>query len=158
LGLISAQNAVFVPTPQVLTDLARRRVLKICGVGMVWAVSPAFAQFSSHVRNIVGDAKLIENALTLAMPQVAETGASVALAMALKGEDVSRWVVIADKNPRPIVLDARVGALVASSSFVTRVRLGATQRVVALARTRAGAWHVAGADVALTGSACYDGT
>jgi sulfur-oxidizing protein SoxY len=139
--------------------ISRRRLLAWCAVGPAWSSVPALASARTPtVSSVVGDAPLKENTLMLDLPRIAETGNAVPLALSLPSAAVLRWVVIAEKNPRPLVFDLSVGRLAAQSSFTTRVRLGATQTVQALAQTADGMWHLATSDIALTGSACYDGT
>lgn len=95
--------------------------------------------------------------VTLLIEPLAETGNAIPVRVSSQ-LDIARWLLVAEKNPRPIVFDASVGALAARSPLSTRIRLAATQNILALGQSRAGTWHAAQANVALTASACYDGT
>lgn len=109
------------------------------------------------VANLVTGTIAFDEAVSLLVEPLAETGNAIPIRVSASREIV-RWIVVAEKNPHPIVFDGNVGALAARSPLSTRIRLAATQNILALGQSRGGAWHAAVANVALTASACYDGT
>ena len=155
-----------IPAAQITAffDLKRRALLNICAAGISGAaIVPlrAFAQaaaLSHAAREIIGSAVIVDSGLLLSMPLLAENGNAVPVTLKLDGALVQRWLLIAEKNPRPLIFDIRMGLPSAQSSLTTRIRLGASQSVQAYAQTTGGVWHRASADIALTASACYDGT
>ncbi len=144
---------------------SRRIALKICAVGLFGsAASKSFAlpvTLSAGQRaalgNIVSGNVTFDAAVSLIVEPLAETGNAIPVRVSSPLE-IARWILVAEKNPRPIVFDASVGPLAARSPISTRIRLAATQNVLALGQSRSGTWHAAQANVALTASACYDGT
>jgi sulfur-oxidizing protein SoxY len=163
LGLKQPKKAA-IPAAQ-NGQFSRRIALKFCAAGVVISASPARAQSlaltttqRAAVANIVSGNVALDAMISLIVEPLAETGNAIPIRVMSPNSEVMRWIVVAEKNPRPIVFEATVGALAARSPLSTRVRLAATQNLLALAQTRDGAWHGAQANVALTASACYDGT
>jgi sulfur-oxidizing protein SoxY len=144
---------------------SRRIALKFCAAGVLISASSARAQSltltaaqRAAVANIVSGNVAFDAMISLIVEPLAETGNAIPIRVMSPNNEVMRWIVVAEKNPRPIVFEATVGPFAARSPLSTRVRLAATQNLLALAQTRDGAWHGAQANVALTASACYDGT
>jgi sulfur-oxidizing protein SoxY len=163
LGVIQLQKTA-IPAAQ-NGHFSRRIALKFCAAGVVVATSPLRAQPASlsagqraAMSGLVTGEIVFDSLISLGLERLAETGNAVPISLSTPQADIARWIVIAEKNPRPIVFDATVGALAARSPISTRMRLAATQNILALAQTRAGIWHGAQANIALTASACYDGT
>jgi sulfur-oxidizing protein SoxY len=164
LGVTNLENTL-IPAAQ-NGHFSRRIALKICAAGVLFPIaSNANAQLttlSPAQRIALGSIVLgniaFDSTISLLIEPLAETGNAIPIRVTSPGLEVTRWIIVAEKNPRPIVFDATVGALAARSPLSTRIRLAATQNILALAQTRAGAWHGAQANVALTASACYDGT
>jgi sulfur-oxidizing protein SoxY len=152
----AAQNQAF----------SRRITLKICVAGLFFPIALNTRAQSitltpaqrAALGSVVSGDFAFDTEISLVIEPLAETGNAIPIRVASPRLEITRWVVVAEKNPRPIVFDAAVAPLAARSPLSTRIRLAATQNILALAQTRTGAWHAAQANVALTASACYDGT
>jgi sulfur-oxidizing protein SoxY len=66
--------------------------------------------------------------------------------------------IYAARNPRPNVANFYLGPRAGRAQLSTRVRLGGSQRVLALVALSDGTFWSATADVVVTLSACYDAT
>jgi sulfur-oxidizing protein SoxY len=164
LGVANLENTS-IPAAQ-NEAISRRIALKICTAGLLFPIAcSALAQTitltpaqRAALGSIVTGDIAFDAEISLLIEPLAETGNAIPIRVASPRLEITRWVVVAEKNPRPIVFDAAVAQLAARSPLSTRIRLAATQNILALAQTRTGAWHAAQANVALTASACYDGT
>lgn len=115
------------------------------------------------IAELLGDATPQRGKLTLDLPRVAENGNSVALTVNVDSpmsetDYVARIAIVAEKNPRPLVLDMRLMPAMGRAQIGTRIRLAGTQRVQGLAQLSDGSWWTAEQEVAVTNSACYDGS
>lgn len=107
--------------------------------------------------------KMERGGLSLDIPTMAETGASVPIVLfvnpAMLGtRRVTRLGILAPLNPRPVVLEIELGSALAQARLTTSIRLGATQDVVGVAQLSDGTLWQHTVNVHLTGSACFDGT
>lgn len=108
-------------------------------------------------------AKVERGGLSLDIPTLAETGASVPVVLfvdpvRLAGRKVARFGIIAPQNPRPVALEIELGSVLAQPRLTTAIRLGASQSVIGVAQLADGTLWQHAIDVHLTGSACFDGT
>jgi sulfur-oxidizing protein SoxY len=148
-----------------LRSLIRRRALQSIATAAWWL--PAVATFAqanaTPLDQRVRAAKVARGGLSLDIPSLAESGASVPVvlfvdAASLTGRTVTRFGIIAPQNPRPVALEIELGPLLSQSRLTTSIRLGATQPVTAVAQLSDGTLWQHTVNVMLTGSACYDGT
>ncbi len=153
---------------------ARRRALRILATLPWWAPAlDAFAQtavpalpalaplppLNERTRGI----KLERGGLSLDIPTIAETGASVPIVLfvnpaSLGTRRVARLGILALLNPRPVVFEIELGSALAQARLTTSIRLGATQEVIGVAQLTDGTIWQHAVNVHLTGSACFDGT
>ena len=101
--------------------------------------------------------------LSLDIPTIAETGASVPIVLfvnpaSLGTRRVARLGILAPLNPRPVALEIELGSALAQARLTTSIRLGATQDVIGVAQLSDGTLWQHSVNVHLTGSACFDGT
>lgn len=107
----------------------------------------------------LGHLDATEGGLRLELPALAESGNSVPLTVAVEQaaldlqDPVRRLLVVATRNPHPLLLDARFGAL-ARPRLTTNIRLAETQTVLAYAQLASGAVRTTRADVRVTIGAC----
>jgi len=99
--------------------------------------------------------------VALEIPELADNGLSVPVRVRVDSpmspaDHVRLIVLLAEFNPRPVLLRAFLGPHSGRAELATRVRLAVTQRVMALAETSDGRWWSAQADVVVTESACLD--
>jgi sulfur-oxidizing protein SoxY len=64
--------------------------------------------------------------------------------------------VFNEKNPQPRVYDARLGPRNGKAVIATRIKLGDSQKIVAIAETSKGEFFSASADVIVTLAACLE--
>ena len=148
-----------------ITNIARRRALKTLAVAPWWLPAvPALAQQKQiPMDERVSMAKVLRGGLSLDIPTLAETGASVPVVLfvepaKLLGRTVTRLGIIAPQNPRSVALEIEMGPIMAQPRLTTAIRLGATQAVIGVAQLSDGTLWQHSIDVLLTGSACFDGT
>jgi sulfur-oxidizing protein SoxY len=111
------------------------------------------------IRAAVGDRPMAEGRVALRLPAIAENGNSVPLGVAVESpmteDDFVRAVhVFADGNPNPEVASFHFTPALGRAEASTRVRLGRTQDVVAVAVMSGGALFVARAEVKVTIGGC----
>ncbi len=127
---------------------------------------PARAQSNSvdaMMRAVTGGAPLQSGRVTLDLPRLAENGNSVSLKVSVDSpmtaaDHVKSIYLFAEKNPRPNIANFYLGPRAGRAQLATRIRLAGTQRVLAIAALSDGSFWSAWAEVAVTDSACYDGS
>ncbi len=120
---------------------------------------PALPPLDERTRGI----KPERGGLSLDIPTIAETGASVPIVLfvnpaSLCTRRVARLGILAPLNPRPVVFEIELGSALAQARLTTSIRLGATQDVIGVAQLSDGTVWQHAVNVHLTGSACFDGT
>ncbi|MEP7154672.1 MAG: thiosulfate oxidation carrier protein SoxY, partial [Betaproteobacteria bacterium] len=115
------------------------------------------------IRSITGSASLKDGRIRLTIPQLADTGFSVPVNIEVDSpmtanDFVKSLHLIAPRNPRPLIASFNLTPLMARATWSTRVRLGGSQEVVAIAMMSDGTYRAARADVVVSVSACIDGT
>jgi sulfur-oxidizing protein SoxY len=133
-----------------------------------WPIARAHSQASvesvdAMVLKVTGGAKVQTGRVTLDLPPFADNGNSVSLKVSvdspMTANDYVKSVhLYAARNPRPNVANFYLGPRAGRAQISTRVRLGGSQRVLALAALSDGSFWSATADVVVTLSACYDAT
>lgn len=160
----------FSPVYTARQTMTRRGALVTLAALPWWAAAlPALAQTSPNTTPLapldlrVRGIKAERGGLSLDIPTIAETGASVPVVLfvdpaLLAGRSVARLGILAALNPRPVVLEIELGPVLAQARLTTSIRLGATQDVVGVAQLSDGTLWQHTVNVHLTGSACFDGT
>lgn len=129
------------------------------GLGMA-AIAPLDPDgIAQLIAERLGEISPVSGALSLELPALAESGNSVPMSVSvdaaqLDGDRVRRILVIATRNPRPMVLDAHFGPRSALPEVTTNVRLAETQTIRALAQLESGTVWEAQADIDVTIGAC----
>lgn len=156
------------PLPACPRSRARRRILTAGTALVVARVLPARAAAA----DLPGVRELIDylagrapkfGRLTLDMPRLADNGNAIPLRIVMSGPFASgaelRSIrLYSEKNPVPLMARVDFPVPPAKAELDARVRLAGTQRVAAIAELGNGELHAALADVAVTVSACLDGT
>lgn len=101
--------------------------------------------------------------LTLDVPRIADNGNVVPVKITMAGPfaagaEVRSIHVFSEKNPVPQMAVFHFPVPVMRIELESRVRLAGSQRIAAVATLADGSLHAASADVAVTVSACLDGT
>src|SRR5712691_890747 len=144
----------------------RRNVLiggLAAGVASVM-VAPAQAtpeSMKAAIHTVVGEAPVKKGKVTIDVPSLVENGNTVSLAIEVESpmtaaDHVKAIHVFNEKNPQPNVFDARLGPRNGKAVIATRIKLGDSQKIVAIAETSSGEFFSASADVIVTLAACIE--
>lgn len=111
------------------------------------------------VHQLVGETAPREEGLRLELPLVSEDGAAVPLTVAFEGalepdDSIESIHIFATGNPNPEIAAFRFGPRAGKAEVSTRIRLNASQTVIAVARSRRGKVIVGSRDVRVTVSGC----
>jgi sulfur-oxidizing protein SoxY len=145
----------------------RRRLLKRIAALLVLpfaAVRPVRAQTEAvdlMVLKVTGGVRVQEGRVKLDIPMLADNGYSVSLMVSVDSpmtdaDHVKSIHLYAARNPRPNIANFYLGPRAGRAQLSTRIRLGGTQRVLAVAALSDGSFWSGKADVAVTSSACWD--
>ncbi|MGB0382252.1 MAG: thiosulfate oxidation carrier protein SoxY [Alphaproteobacteria bacterium] len=148
-----------------MANFSRRETL-MAGAGLAtvamlpisWAqanqslVDKALAEFT-------GGKDGVEGKISLEMPEIAENGNTVPLTVSVDspmddGDYVSSVLVLATGNPTPGVVTFHFTPLSGEASATTRMRLGKTQDVLAIAKTSKGEVYKTATTVKVTIGGC----
>lgn len=146
-------------------ELGRRGALAVAAgvIGLSLRPVPAAAETqpatAAAIRRAIGDRTPREGRVALRLPNIAENGNSVPLAVTVESpmtaEDHVRALhLFADKNPAPEVASFRFTPAMGRAAADTRIRLGETQDVIALAEMSDGSVFIARAEVKVTIGGC----
>jgi sulfur-oxidizing protein SoxY len=140
------------------TFLAGAAVVSVLPLGAARATPEAMA---ASIKEVVGDKPIREGRVTLDIPPLSENGNAVPLTVSVdspmtEGDFIRAIHVFNEKNPQPHVLDARLGPQNGKASISTRIKLGDSQKIVAIAETSKGEFFSASADVIVTLAACVE--
>jgi sulfur-oxidizing protein SoxY len=97
------------------------------------------------------------------VPEVADNGNTVPCTISVDSpmtdsDNVRALYVWAARNPRPFVIEARFGPSSPRARLQTRLRLGDSERLLAIAEFSDGSYWSGTADVQVQVSACEDGS
>lgn len=131
---------------------------------IVLPLAPAGATqeaMAEAIRKVVGAATPTEGRVKLDVPPLVENGNTVPLTVTVESpmtaaDHVRAIHVFNEKNPQPNVFSARLGPRSGKAVVGTRIKLGDSQRIVAIAETSDGKFWMAGADVIVTLAACLE--
>jgi sulfur-oxidizing protein SoxY len=117
------------------------------------------AAFAATLKDAIGDAIPQRGRIYLGLPPLAESGNSVPLTVrvdsSMSAQDyVKRIVVLANRNPRPMIMVAHLGPRAGRAELSTKIRLNGTQTVFAIAEMSDGSVWTEEVDVTVTIGAC----
>ena len=152
-------------TMDTLATPTRRGMLALAagGVAISLLPRPASAQLAAPtqaaVDRIRGNRTPEEGRVTLRLPPIAENGNTVPLTVSVESpmtaaDHVKTIYVFADKNPTPDVAIFHLTPAMGRASADTRIRLGQTQDVVAIAEMNDGKLFMTRAEVKVTIGGC----
>ncbi len=115
------------------------------------------------VRGITGGAPVRAGRVRLETPELADNGHSVPLRVMVDSpmtadDHVRKVVLLAERNPRPVVATFTLGPWAGRAEIFTRIRLADTQEILALAQLSDGSYWSGTAKVVVTELACLDGS
>jgi sulfur-oxidizing protein SoxY len=142
------------------TVLAAMVLVPASGAGVARGLSST-ARPEALIRALVGDRPLRFEGVTIDMPQLAETGNSVPIAVTVESpmsahDHVERLHVIAPGNPEPLAVTFQLSPANGVARVSTRLRLARTQTVLVLAEHSDGRVSAAELPVLVTLGACID--
>lgn len=150
------------------TNRSRRRFLAAAaGAAVAAGTGAARAQVALQdiapiVAKVTGGAPVRAGRVDLEMPRLADNGHAVPMKLTVSSPMTEREFVksvhlIAERNPRPLIATFHFGPG-GRAEVVTRIRLAASQRVLAIAALSDGSYWSGAADVEVTETACLDAT
>ena len=145
--------------------ITRRRVLMMAGGAALVTLTPLTgaradtAGVQDSMTALIGDRVPSEGRIELELPQIAENGNTVPIAIAvdspMTADDYVKSVhVFADGNPRPDVASFHFSPACGEAACATRIRLAKTQNIVAVAEMSNGEVYTAKAEVKVTIGGC----
>lgn len=136
--------------------ITRRTTLAIGAGSFAAAMLPlttaANAKVDAAIAEFTGGAAVGTGDITLTTPEIAENGNTVPVAVAAPG--AVSIMLLASGNPSPNVCQFNFGEGSASQSAATRIRLGGTQNVIAIAKLADGSFISASNEVKVTIGGC----
>ena len=144
----------------------RRLVLfAAAGFGLAPFGRPAAATpaaMEKAIRDVIGEATITPGKVKLELPPIVENGNTVSLSVSVdspmtEAKHVASIHLFNEKNPQPYIAVFHLGPRAGKAAVSTRIRLAASQRVVAIARLSDGSFWSDSADVIVTLPACAEG-
>jgi sulfur-oxidizing protein SoxY len=141
----------------------RKFLARIAGLCAALLASRGRAAALPELEAVTRGAPLRGGRVKLDIPRLAEAANSipckVTVESAMTADDHVRAIhLFAPKNPRPALARFHLGPRCGRAEVATRIRLSGTQRVLAVAELSDGSFWSAEQEVAVTISACYDGS
>jgi sulfur-oxidizing protein SoxY len=117
------------------------------------------ADAATRIADFLAGKPAVSGKITIDLPDIAENGNSVPLSVLIDSpmtpdDHVSEVLVVADRNPRPVVATFHFTTAMGRAEAATRIRLAATQTVTVAARTSTGALFVDSRPVKVTIGGC----
>ncbi|SEO67359.1 sulfur-oxidizing protein SoxY [Rhodospirillales bacterium URHD0017] len=142
----------------------RRTFIAGAALVSVLPLSPARATpqaMAAAIKEVVGDNAILEGRVTLDLPPLIENGNTVPVTVSVESpmseaDHVKAIHVFNEKNPQPHVFDVRLSPRNGKAVVATRIKLGDSQKIVAIAETSKGEFFSASADVIVTLAACLE--
>jgi len=134
------------------------------GLASVIVVTPARATpaaMQEAIRKVVGTARVNPGRVKLELPPLVENGNVVPLTVLVESpmsaaDHVRAIHVFTELNPQPDVVTFRLGPRAGRARVATRIRLAATQTVVAIGELSDGTFWSDSAGVVVTLAACLE--
>ena len=145
--------------------LNRRRLLQSAIVIAGASTLPARAQLGPRndvdaaIREEFGARAVSAGRVTVAVPRIAENGYSVPITLTVDSpmtsdDHVRRIVLLSSRNPEVKIAEFKFGPHAGQAQISTRIRLGGTQKVHAIAEMSDGSLWSGEADTLVTLAAC----
>ncbi len=143
----------------------RRHVLAAGGGFLALMLAPSAGatpmELEKAILAFTGGVKPKEGRVTVDIPVLLESGASVptkvSVESAMRGNDfVEALAVFNEKNPQPNVAVFHFSPRSGKALAQTRIRLGDSQKIVAVAKMRDGSYHMGSIEVIVTLPACAE--
>jgi sulfur-oxidizing protein SoxY len=111
------------------------------------------------IQEFTGGKKPVQSLVNLDLPEIAENGATVPMTVSVDNpmteqSYVKELLVLADENPNAEVATFRFSPLGGVAEVTTRIRLGGTQHVIAIAKMNDGSLYIASKAIKVTVGGC----
>ncbi len=151
-----------------MQPVSRRALLAFAGLGTVASLAsgllPGLARADAKaaeaaMRKLIGDRTPKAGRITLELPQIAENGNTVPIALEVESpmteaDHVKAVHVFSDQNPNPYVATFHFSPASGKARISTRMRMIKTQNVIAVAEMSGGELYMAKAEVKVTIGGC----
>jgi sulfur-oxidizing protein SoxY len=143
--------------------LSRRAALALgVGTAAAWAGAGARAtpsEADEAIAKFTGGKQPAPGPIAIDLPEIAENGTAVPLAVTVESpmtavDRITEVLVVADGNPNPRVAAFHFTPMSGRAEIATRIRLNATENVIAVARTGDGRFFTARKEVKVTIGGC----
>jgi sulfur-oxidizing protein SoxY len=145
---------------------ATRREVLAAGIGglSLALIRPAQATpdtMAAAIRDLIGEATVQEGRVTLDIPPLVENGNSVPLTVTVESpmtaaDFVKSIAVFNERNPQPHVGHFHLSPRAGRASVSTRIRLGDSQTIIAIAQLSDGTFWSGSAELIVTLPACVE--
>jgi sulfur-oxidizing protein SoxY len=141
--------------------IARRTLLAGIAVLPLGSAYATPESLQAAIKEVTGGKPLREGKVKIDIPSLVENGSTVPLGVVVDSPMTGNDRIVAihvfnEKNPQPHVFNAWLSPYVAKAEIATRIKLGDSQKVVAIAETATGEFWTASADVIVTLAACFE--
>jgi sulfur-oxidizing protein SoxY len=143
-----------------------RRDILVAGTGAfsLLLVRPARAtpeSMAAAIKAFAGEAELRKGKVTLEIPPLVENGNSVPLTVKVESpmtpqDFVKTIAVFNERNPQPNVANFHLSPRAGRATVSTRIRLGDSQTIVAVAQMSNGSFWSGSAELVVTLPACVE--
>jgi sulfur-oxidizing protein SoxY len=118
-------------------------------------------QMETAIRSIIGEAEVKKGRVTLELPPLVENGNTVPISVTVESpmtrtDYVKAIHVFNEKNPQPNVISAQLGPRAGKAHVSTRIRLAASQKLIAIAEMSDGTYWSDSQEVIVTLAACLE--
>ena len=130
-----------------MTDISRREILALTvGTVAIVATRPAAAtpqEAAAEIEKFTGGRPAAKGRISIDLPEIAENGNTVPLSIVVDSpmsadDHISEIIVVSEGNPRPGLATFHLTPMSGRAEVATRIRLGATQNIVVMAKTSKG--------------------
>jgi sulfur-oxidizing protein SoxY len=147
-----------------MSPSTRRAFVIGSAIAAVTPPSPARAtpeDMRRAIREVTKGAKINAGKVTLDIPPLVENGHTVPLSVVVdspmtSADHVRAIHIFNENNPQPHVLHATLGPRSGRAHLSTRIKLNASQRIVAIAELSDGTFWSGDAEVVVTLAACVE--
>jgi sulfur-oxidizing protein SoxY len=142
--------------------LGQAAIIVVLPFGLPFGPASATPEaMAEAIKKVVGSSAVTEGRVKLDMPPLIENGNTVPLVVSVESpmtvaDHVKAIHVFNEKNPQPNVFSARLSTRSGKAIVGTRIKLGDSQKIVAIAETSDGRFWSASADVIVTLAACLE--
>ncbi|WP_371395715.1 thiosulfate oxidation carrier protein SoxY [Fretibacter rubidus] len=144
-------------------SFSRRDMLKAGSISIALSALPtavfATAERLSRIKAVFGEREIDYSGVTITIPPIAENGYSVPCRVTVKSpmtvdNFVKRIVIISERNPVAEVVSFTLTPASGRAKVDTRIRLGGSQILTAVAEMNDGTLHAGTAKAVVTLAAC----